>query len=204
MIREHVFSGSTPSDKFFRWRGGEVSRLENLSDVVFALCLTMLVAVPTARAFQFEYDQLVYSIKMLPAFLACFLILIWIWYQHHKFFRRYGLGDWLTVAQNTLLLFVVVSYTLPLRFVFSMLLDPVVGLQNVRIDKVLNEPAEAGFLMTFSALASWRSSWCSSPCTPGPGAVARISSSTNWRSTSPKPRSVPICSPRQWAWCHSR
>ena len=50
MIREHVFSGSTPSDKFFRWRGGEVSRLENLSDVVFALCLTMLVAVPTARA----------------------------------------------------------------------------------------------------------------------------------------------------------
>ena len=42
MIREHVFSGSTPSDKYFRWRGGEVSRLENLSDVVFALCLTML------------------------------------------------------------------------------------------------------------------------------------------------------------------
>ncbi len=148
MIREHVFSDSTPSDKYFRWRGGIVSRLENLSDVVFAICLTMLVAAPISRSFNTESDELLYSIKMLPAFLVCFLILIWIWYQHYKFFRRFGLGDWLTVALNTLLLFLVVAYTLPLRFVGSMVLDGLVGLDK-QIRVTTDDPVGPEFSMAF-------------------------------------------------------
>ena len=34
---------SLREEKNFRWRGGEVSRIEGLSDAVFALSLTLLV-----------------------------------------------------------------------------------------------------------------------------------------------------------------
>jgi hypothetical protein len=34
MIREHLFHKRAPADPMFRWRGGDVSRLEGLSDGV--------------------------------------------------------------------------------------------------------------------------------------------------------------------------
>ena len=43
MIRKHIFSARTPTDPQLRWRGGDVSRLETLSDAAFAFALTMMV-----------------------------------------------------------------------------------------------------------------------------------------------------------------
>ena len=43
MIRDHLFSRPISTDKWFRWRGGEVSRLEGFSDAVFGFALTLLV-----------------------------------------------------------------------------------------------------------------------------------------------------------------
>jgi len=43
LIREHLFDKRAPADSMFRWRGGDVSRLEGLSDGVFAVTLTLLV-----------------------------------------------------------------------------------------------------------------------------------------------------------------
>jgi hypothetical protein len=43
VIREHLFSKHVSADKLFRWRGGEVSRLEGFSDAVFGFGLTLLV-----------------------------------------------------------------------------------------------------------------------------------------------------------------
>jgi hypothetical protein len=54
-----------------------------------------------------------------PAFACCFALLIWIWAQHNTFFRRYGLQDAYTMTLNAALLFVVLLYVYPLKFMFD-------------------------------------------------------------------------------------
>src|SRR4030095_14691309 len=85
-------------------RTHEISRLEAFSDAVFAFALTLLVVsleVPKS------YAQLMNLMSVFPAFACCFGVLLWIWYEHNLFFRRYGLQDPYTVVLNGALLFVV-------------------------------------------------------------------------------------------------
>lgn len=85
MIREHLFDRRAPADPMFRWRGGDVSRLEGLSDGVFAVTLTLLVVsldVPST------FYELWLTIRDLPVFLVCFAVLLMVWRYHHIFFRR--------------------------------------------------------------------------------------------------------------------
>lgn len=51
------------ANPLFRWRGGEVSRLEAFSDAVFALTLTLLVASTTAPK---TFHQLWLTFRDLP------------------------------------------------------------------------------------------------------------------------------------------
>ncbi len=43
MVDPNLLPQSLRGERHFRWRGGEVSRIEGLSDPVFALSLTLLV-----------------------------------------------------------------------------------------------------------------------------------------------------------------
>jgi uncharacterized membrane protein len=99
----------------FRLRGREVSRIEAFSDVVFGFALTLIVVsleVPTT------FKELIEMLRGFPAFAICFAILTWVWHVHHTFFRRYALTDEITIALNMALLFVVLFYTYPLKFLF--------------------------------------------------------------------------------------
>jgi len=58
-----------------------------------------------------------------PAFALCFAFLIWVWYQHYLFHRRYGFEDALTVVLNGALLFCVVFYVYPLKFLAEVLIS---------------------------------------------------------------------------------
>ena len=94
----------------------EVSRLEAFSDAAFAFALTLLVVsldVPQS------YDQLMQIMRGFPSFACCFALLVWIWYEHNLFFRRYGLHDPWTVFVNGMLLFVTLFYVYPLKFMFD-------------------------------------------------------------------------------------
>lgn len=100
----------------FRNRAHEVSRLEAFSDVVFGFALTLIVVsleVPKT------YQELMAAMRDFPAFALCFAILIWIWHAHYTYFRRYALHDEFTVWMNTFLLFLVLFYVYPLKFVFA-------------------------------------------------------------------------------------
>ncbi len=125
MIRQHLFDKRAPADPMFRWRGGEVSRLEALTDAVFAFALTLIVVsleVPQ------DFDDLYRIVLNFPVFAICFALLVMVWYYHYKFFRRFGLEDFPTVLLNIALLFVVLFYVYPLKFVFTGLMSPLLGL----------------------------------------------------------------------------
>jgi len=47
--------------------------------------------------------------------------------NQYKFFRRYGLNDNLTIVINAVLLFVVLFYVYPLKFLFTLLIDKFTG-----------------------------------------------------------------------------
>lgn len=100
----------------FRPRGHEVSRLEAFSDVVLGFALTLLVVSLEAPH---SYRELLADMRGLLPFACCFAILVWIWIVHHHFFRHYALADGTTMTLNFALLFVVLFYVYPLKFVFG-------------------------------------------------------------------------------------
>jgi uncharacterized membrane protein len=108
----------------FRLRGTAMSRIDGFSDVVFGFAITLLVvSLEVPRTF----EELNHSLREFLPFAICFLILILIWYSHFKFFRRYGLHDLGTVSINATLLFVVLFFVYPLKFLFTVLTYGVLG-----------------------------------------------------------------------------
>jgi uncharacterized membrane protein len=124
MIREKLIQNEIGQSGKFRWRGHEISRIEGLSDAVFAFAITLLVVsleVPKTFA------ELAETMHGFGAFLVSFLLLFAVWFNQYKFFRRYGLEDMTTVLLNAGLLFVVLFYVYPLKFLFSFLIDRFTG-----------------------------------------------------------------------------
>lgn len=105
-------------DPNFRWRGDAVTRIENLSDIAFALALSMLVAGSgTPQTFD-DLGRFLFS--FIPV-AAAFTLLLGIWHAHYTFFRRYGVADNRIIALNAALIFVVLYMAYPLRFAFDSL-----------------------------------------------------------------------------------
>lgn len=127
MTREHLFHRRAPADPLFRWRGGDVSRIEALSDAAFALTLTLMV---TSSAEGMHFAELWNVVVRFPAFALSFLVIALCWHQHHRFFRRYGLEDGKTIALNLALLFTVIFYAYPLQFLSSVVWDLISGGDN--------------------------------------------------------------------------
>ena len=55
-------------------------------------------------------------------FAITFTMLAYIWYTQYRFYRRFGVEDGRTVVLNMALLFVVLIYVYPLKFMFSTLI----------------------------------------------------------------------------------
>jgi uncharacterized membrane protein len=111
-------------EPYFRWRGGEITRLEAFCDVVFGFALTLLVVsleVPK------NYAEMMSAVRGFLPFALCFAQLILIWRAHYKFSRRYGLEDPYTMFLNVVLLFLVLFYVYPLKFVFTLLFSQITG-----------------------------------------------------------------------------
>jgi uncharacterized membrane protein len=105
-----------PAPAGFRSRGGDISRVEGFADCAFGFAVTLLVVsldVPKT------FSGLVSVLQGIPAFALSFAILAWIWFTQYRFFRKYGLEDVTTVMLTLLLLFVVLCYVYPLKFLYA-------------------------------------------------------------------------------------
>ena len=97
-------------------RRHEISRVEAFSDAVFGFALALLVVSSQPPV---SYAELMDRMIGAVPFACSFALLVWIWYEHYAFFRRYGLHDAYTIVLNSVLLFVVLLYVYPLKFMFD-------------------------------------------------------------------------------------
>jgi hypothetical protein len=115
MFRRALAARAPASDPV-RWRSDQPNRIEGLSDAVFGFAITLLVlSLEVPRT----YAALVDLVWGVPAFLLSFSVIAILWWRHCKFFRRYGLSDRTTATLNAVLLFLVVIYVYPLKFLFD-------------------------------------------------------------------------------------
>ena len=99
-------------------------RIEGFADAVFGFAVTLLVVsleVPNT------FEELLAAMQGFFAFAISFYLLYLVWYDHYKFFRRYGLNDNFTIHLSTVLLFGVLFYVYPLKFLFTALMDRLLG-----------------------------------------------------------------------------
>ena len=125
MIREQLIKKEAAVQNGFRLRGlGEVSRIEALSDGVIAFAITLLVvSLEVPRTF----DELLLTMRGFLAFAVTFAMLFHVWFVQYKFFRRYGLNDNFTIWMTAFLLFVVLFYVYPLKFVWTLFANHLTG-----------------------------------------------------------------------------
>jgi uncharacterized membrane protein len=138
-------------------RHREVSRIEGFSDAVFGFAITLLVVsleVPKT------YHELMIVIRGFPAFAVCFALLFQVWWRHYRFFRSYDLEDGFVVVLTGLLLFVVLFFVYPLKFMWSL---PFAAVQGTSVtDQVITQEQVpvlfaiygAGVVATFGILTA--------------------------------------------------
>jgi uncharacterized membrane protein len=124
VLRRRLAQRSIGSEEGFSWRGEDVLRIEALADAVFGFALTLLVVsleVPNT------FDELLATMRGFFAFAISGWLLYSVWFDHYIFFRRYGLQDNITMHLSAVLLFVVLFYVYPLKFLFTALMDELLG-----------------------------------------------------------------------------
>ncbi len=155
MIREKLIEKRIGGSSSFRWRSTATSRIEGLSDAVFGFAITLLVVsleVPKT------FNELASAMSGFGAFAISFALLFLVWYNQHKFFRRYGLQDMVTIILNAVLLFVVLFYVYPLKFLFTFLVNRFTGghgeirLANGNVVSMLENDGQMGTLMLIFGL----------------------------------------------------
>jgi len=151
----------TPHEQYakdgFRLRGTQMSRVDGFSDVVFGFALTLLVVsleVPKTFA---ELHNLLF--EFLP-FAISFLLLMLIWHTHYKFFRRFGLHDTWTIWLNGMLLFFVLFYVYPLKFMFAVAFGHGATIEHTSDLRTMTLLYGAGFTAVYAIItAMYMNAW---------------------------------------------
>ncbi len=132
MLRNKLIKNKPDNTGEIRWRSREVLRIEALSDAVFAFSITLLIVSLEVPG---SFNELLKILKGFFAFAVSFTLLFQIWYSQFKYFRRYGMQDFYITMLNGALLFVVLFYMYPLKFLFSLIIPG--GMEEAPGDKII-------------------------------------------------------------------
>lgn len=147
MFRKEIGKRLENKNPSFRMRGKEVMRVEAFSDAVFAFAVTLLiVSLEVPKSF----EELLVTMRGFFAFGISFLLLMIIWYEQNVFFRQYGMHDLVTIALNCTLIFLVLFYVYPLKFLFTLIFsDQIYGVGK---SPFIMEQGDMGKLMSVYGL----------------------------------------------------
>ncbi len=123
--------------------------MENFSDIVFALSLTLIVASSVPASF----EALAALWREAIAVALCFALVLLIWSKHHAFHRRYGLDDGPTVLLNAVVLFLIMIFAYPLKFLALFLVNFFTGFYETgpQINAVLPLGQVQWFIVIYAA-----------------------------------------------------
>ena len=106
-------------DQVFRVRRHQASRLEGFVDASFAFAVTILIIsfghVPAS------VPEMLHAFRGVPAFAVSFLLLVRFWKVHRDWSRHFDIEDNTAIALSLTLVFLVLIFVYPLRFIFSLL-----------------------------------------------------------------------------------
>jgi hypothetical protein len=89
------------------------------------------------------------------AFAICFAMLVQVWYYHYLYSRRYGLQTTYTIVLNAVLLFVVLFYVYPLKFLFTLVVGGLTNgltLSHGQLEHMFSSPEQVPALMVIYSL----------------------------------------------------
>lgn len=141
-------------DPKFRYRGLNQTRIETFSDAVFAFAFTLVVLSSSVPE---TFTELKSSLREIIPFMICIVLIVVIWYQHYIFFLRYGLQNTKTVVVNTILLFLLLIYVYPLKFLSTFLFELYAGLisgNRTRFNELYAQDLDGNFLMSAYGLGA--------------------------------------------------
>ena len=118
MLRSVFKDNRIGMNKEFRFRGGVQTRLETFSDAVFALSITLLIVSNTVPV---SFDDMIKVFADFIPFALCMALITYIWYEHFLFFIRFGFRNKKIVLLNAILLFLILFFVYPLKFLSKML-----------------------------------------------------------------------------------
>jgi uncharacterized membrane protein len=128
-------------------RSTEPTRIEGFSDAVFGFALTLLVVSLEAPK---SFTELMEVVRGFIPFLTTFATISWLWYEHYAFFRTFSPTDRITIVLNCALLFVVLFYVYPLKFLYTLVVTWMMG--EPSFDRAFSVPGDAVKLMTIYGL----------------------------------------------------
>lgn len=128
MIREQLKNHYLGMNSEFRFRGEEPTRIETLSDAIFAIAIGLLLISTSSPITFYQLEQFT---KDLIPFAMCIALIAIIWHEHFIFFVRYGFRNAYIVFLNMLLLFIVLFYVYPLKFLAKILVMLAVNMYHI-------------------------------------------------------------------------
>lgn len=118
-----------------RWRGHEVQRIEAFTDAVFAFAITLLaVSLEVPKSF----DELLETMQGFVGFAFTFGILFLFWYRQYIFFRKYGIDDGTIIVLNGILLFSVLFFIYPFKFISYLIVTMIFNFNDESLRRIIN------------------------------------------------------------------
>ncbi|MBT1450912.1 DUF1211 domain-containing protein [Glaciecola sp. XM2] len=95
-----------------------MTRIETFVDAAFAFAVTLLV-IGGGDNIPNNYQDFVNALQQVPSFTMCFANIVFFWYAHHIWSRRFGLDDGLSTFLSLLLILVVLIFVYPLKAIYA-------------------------------------------------------------------------------------